>query len=185
VAPLRKLPLDARAHCPRGRWGPRRVRVDECEVAFCAESLYDLFIRTGGTPIPATGTMVHRYAGRELATAWRRTENVVWRYGRVFLICPRCREHRTRLYIPVVGAPAACRSCWGLTYASRSLYNYKDSLVGRGPLARLLDQTQRDRALLATWHRRELRRTAGRQRRARRDDLGQQAAARLGSDQPE
>src|SRR5215204_667991 len=107
------LPLDARAHCPRGRWGPRRVRVDECEVAFCAESLYDLFIRTGATPIPVTGTMVHRYAGRELATAWRCTENVVWRYGRVFLICPRCREHRTRLYVPVLGASAACWSCWG------------------------------------------------------------------------
>jgi hypothetical protein len=125
----RGLALDARVHCPRGRWGPRRVRVDECEVAFCAETLYDLFIRIGATPIPVTGTLVHTYAGRELATSWWRTENVVWRYGRVFLVCPRCREQRTRLYVPVAGASVACRSCWGLTYASRTRYNYKSSLV--------------------------------------------------------
>ena len=148
----RGLPFDARVHCPRGRWGPRRVRVDECEAAFCAETLYALFIRTDVTAIPATGTLFHRYAGRELATSWRRTDNVVWRYGRVFLICPRCRERRTRLYVPVVGAAAACRSCWGLTYASRTQYNHKDSPVGRGLVARLLPMTQRERALLATYH---------------------------------
>jgi hypothetical protein len=142
--------------------------VDECEVAFCAETLYDLFLRTDRTPIPLGGTFVHKYAGRELTTAWCRSENVVWRYGRVFFLCPRCRERRTRLYIPVAGASVACGSCWGLTYASRTHYNYKDSLVGRGPIARLLEQTHRDRALLATLHRRELRRTAGRQRQSER-----------------
>jgi hypothetical protein len=161
----RGLPLDARAHCPHGRWGARRIRVDECEAAFCAETLYDLFLRTGRTPIPLAGTLVHRRAGREL-TSWLRTENAIWRHGRVFFICPRCRHRRARLYMPVAaGAPLACGRCCGLTYASRTLYNYKDSLVGRGPLARLLAKTQRDRAMLATLRRQELRRTTARQRR--------------------
>jgi hypothetical protein len=104
-----------------------------------------------------------------------------WRWSpkRVTLIRLRALSHSTvvstrektsaRVYIPVAGASVACGPCWGLTYASRTLYNYKDSLAGRGPLARLLDQTHRFRALLATHHRREYRRMGNHARRTKRD----------------
>src|SRR5262245_39142642 len=36
------------------------------------------------------------------------------------------------------------RRCWGRTYPSRTLQNYKDSPWGRGMFARLFGTTQRD-----------------------------------------
>jgi hypothetical protein len=52
--------------------------------------------------------------------------------GRLFLTCPRCQRPCTRLYVPLPSSWLACRGCWGLTYSSRTLLNYKDSPWGRG-----------------------------------------------------
>lgn len=87
---------------------------------------------------------------RKLTASWEIRPNKVWRNGRVFLICPRCERRCTRLYLPVVTSWLACRTCWGLTYASRTLQNYKDSPYGRGRFARLFPTTQRDWALMTT-----------------------------------
>jgi hypothetical protein len=51
--------------------------------------------------------------------------NAVWRFGRLFLRCPRCDRLATRIYVPTAESWAACRQCWGLTYESRQQRNYK------------------------------------------------------------
>jgi hypothetical protein len=52
--------------------------------------------------------------------------NAVWRHGRVLLLCPLCDRRRTRLYSPSENSiRPTCRVCLGLTYESRTLYNYK------------------------------------------------------------
>jgi hypothetical protein len=58
----------------------------------------------------------------------------------------------------------ACRRCWGLTYVSRTLYNYKDSLWGRGQIARMFGTSQRDWAYQWTADRMAKRRSASRDR---------------------
>jgi hypothetical protein len=78
---------------------------------------------------------------------WEVRQNAVWRRGRVFLRCPRCQRCCTRLYLPLETLWLACRRCWGLTYVSRQLQNYKDSFWGRGTIARMFGTTQRDWAL--------------------------------------
>jgi len=86
---------------------------------------------------------------------WEVHRNAVWRRGRVFLVCPSCSRRCTRLYVPVENRALACRSCWGLTYESRTLLNYKDSLYGRGALARMLGTSQREMAFITTSERRK------------------------------
>lgn len=98
--------------------------------------------------------------------------NPVWRYGRVFLICPKCGLRCARLYAPTEEARLACRLCWGLTYASRSLLNYKDTLWGRGPLARMFNTSQRDMAYLTTSENRAERQKRSVERWAERRSLG-------------
>jgi hypothetical protein len=89
-----------------------------------------------------TGSVTH--GGRRLVFAWLVRPNAVWRRGRVFLVCDRCGRRCTRLYAPLATSGLACRSCWGLTYGSQTLYNYKNSLWGRGSIARMFGTTQRE-----------------------------------------
>lgn len=50
---------------------------------------------------------------------WEVRKNAIWRFGRVFLRCSQCSRRVTRLYLPTRGSWLACRTCWGLSYASR------------------------------------------------------------------
>ena len=127
---------------PGGRFGPRRVRVNECWHVLKAENL----------------------GGRKAETHWEIVQNAVWRRGRVFLRCPRCSGRCTRLYLPLETSWLACRKCWGLTYPSRALQNYKNTRWGGRQFAWMFGTTQRDWALMTTNDRRKERRRRSRDR---------------------
>lgn len=143
-----------------GRRGRRRVRVSECWSTLRAEVVYTALLQHDASTVRpgAKGTSTYTLEGREFIAAWEVRQNAVWRQGRVFLRCPRCELACTRLYIPLKDSWLACRRCWGLTYASRTLQNYKDSLWGRGLIARMFGTSQRDWAFDATDQRRAERR---------------------------
>lgn len=52
--------------------------------------------------------------------------------------------------MPLEDSGVACRRCWGLSYASRGLLNYKNSIWGRGMFAGMFGTTQRDWAYSTT-----------------------------------
>ena len=164
---------DAAVWCPNGRWGPRRTRVGECFAVFRAEQLYTALLKdnAGAVRPGAAGKSTYRLGEREFTMGWIIRDNAVWRRGRVFFQCPRCSCHCTRLYLPLAHLWLACRSCWGLTYVTRTHQNYKDSIWGRGPFARMFGTTQRDWALMTTADTRKERRAASRQRWAERRAL--------------
>lgn len=165
---------DAAVSCPGGRWGRRRTRVTECWAALRAEDNYTALLRDDATAVKpgARGTVTWTIGSgaesRSVSVGWEIRANGVWRRGRVFLACPRCDRRCTRLYLPLRDSWLACRRCWGLTYASRTLQNYKDSLYGRGAFARMFRTSQRDWALLATHEKSKERREASLQRWAKR-----------------
>lgn len=151
----------------RGRRGPRRVRVNQCLAVFHAEELYSKLLKDKPTVVRPgwRGGVAYTVEGASHAVQWEVRANAVWRRGRVFFICPRCRNRCTRLYVPCVGfSPCACRQCCGLTYTSRALLNYKDSMWGRGPFARMFGTTQRDYAYEITAELRQKRRARSRAR---------------------
>ena len=160
---------DAAVSCPGGRWGRRRTRVTECWAVLRAEDAYTALLTGGARLSPG-------YRADLEATVGERTfryfvelrPNAVWRFGRLFMRCPSCSRWRTRLYVPTKDASLMCRSCWGLTYTSRTLQNYKNSPVGRGQFARMFGTSQRDWALLATYEKRRERLEASRERWAER-----------------
>lgn len=143
-----------------GRRGPRRVRVTECVSVIRAEAIYAALVRDGkpGVRAGAQGSALFTLDGEGHTLLWEVRDNAVWRHGRVFLNCPSCRRRCSRLYVPLRTSAPACRACWGLTYASKTLQNYKDSPLGRGALARMLGTTQREWAYTATEERRAARR---------------------------
>ena len=120
-----------RAWCGSGRWGYRRVRVSECAAVLTAEALYTQLLRTDGRQVRPgmCGQAEWTLGGASHRVGFELRPNAVWRFGRVFLRCPRCEARATRLYLPTLDARAECRRCWGLTYGARQLRNYKD--VGR------------------------------------------------------
>jgi hypothetical protein len=152
--PGRRQPLtraDAPAWCEAGRWGPRRVRVSECAVV-CAEDVYTGLLDDNPAALRpgASGAVARTVGGCDLALAWDCRPNAVWRFGRVFLHCPRCERRATRLYLPTATAELACRRCLGLTYESQQRRNYK----GGAPFARWLtlgDRTRRAEASARRW----------------------------------
>jgi hypothetical protein len=109
-----------------GRWGPRRVRVTECWAVLKAEDVYTSLLRDDPNQARpgARGSVEWRLPGRSLSVAWELRENAVWRFGRLFLECPKCSRRATRIYVPSDNAWPACRRCWGLTYESRQQWNY-------------------------------------------------------------
>lgn len=120
---------EARVRAPGGRWGPRRVRTTECYAVFKAEDCYTALLADEaarlGPGSQGSGTVTA--GGRQHTARWEVRSNAVWRRGRVFLVCPQCLARSTRLYLPLETSWLACRLCWGLTYSSRTLQNYKES----------------------------------------------------------
>lgn len=119
---------------PSGRWGPSRVRVEECVGVLRAEDVYTGLLRDHAARMTPGGKLVRGSLGFRLplpsgdashTAEWEIRPNAVWRYGRVFLRCPRCTRAATRLYLPTAKAWLACRRCWGLSYTSRQHRNYK------------------------------------------------------------
>jgi hypothetical protein len=166
-----------------GRWGPRRVRVTECWSVVKAEEVYTALLKDDAARVTAGAHGMARYTveGRDFTAPWEVRQNAVWTRGRVFLRCPRCRLRCTRLYIPLPNSWLACRRCWGLTYHSRTLQNYKDSLWGHGSIARMFATTQREWAIQTTSDCREERREQSRERWAKRRRLLAAAARRQSS----
>jgi hypothetical protein len=157
---------DAPVCCLGGRWGPRRTRVAECWTVIRAEDVYTGLLRDNASAVRpgARGTATYTFQGCEVTASWEVRQNAVWRRGRVFLACPRCGQRCCRLYLPLKDSWLACRMCWGLTYASRTLQNYKDSLYGRGVFARMFGTSQREWASVNTYEARKRRREAARKR---------------------
>jgi len=143
---------DAAVWCPGGKWGPRRTRVTECWSMMRAEDVYTALLRDDAAKVRsgARGSATYRLKGRDITADWEVRPNAVWRLGRVFLECPRCRRRTTRLYSPLEDSWLACRRCWGLTYNSKALLSYKNSLWGRGAFARMFGTSQRDWAYETT-----------------------------------
>lgn len=124
--------LDQVAAWCEGRGGRRRrARVEEC-ASLRAEHAYDALLRDARSKLypGARGELRWTNAGRTRQVQWEVRANRLWRLGRVFLTCPACGRRTTRIYLASADAhSAACRSCLGLSYASRQ-ENYKDN----GPL---------------------------------------------------
>lgn len=117
-----------------------------------AEDCYEALVRVepGDLRIGRSATLDLELAGDAFTIQIEITRNQIWRFGRLMLRCSRCQRRCTRLYLPIEGCNLRCRRCWGLTYASRTLRNYKDGLWGRGLIARLGGVTQRDWAYMET-----------------------------------
>jgi hypothetical protein len=128
-------PRDAAVHCPDGRWGPRRTRVDECYAILCAEDLYtELLAANTQLKTNWRGQVKMSVSGRTFILRAEVRSNAIWRAGRLFYLCPCCSRRRSRLYLPTEDAAAVwCRLCWGLSYESRQR-NYKDDLAPGGAL---------------------------------------------------
>ena len=135
-----------------------------------AEDVYTALLQENGRKVRpgAGGSLEYAVEGRTFRADWEVRQNAVWRRGRVFLRCVRCSGRCTRLYLPLADLWLACRRCWGLTYSSKTLQNYKDSLWGRGSFAKMWRTSQRDWAFLTTDERRKERRRKSRQRWAAR-----------------
>ncbi len=111
-----------------GRWGRRRVRTTECRSVVTSETLYDRLLRDGKAPRPGlSGRVVIGPPVTAYTLTWDSVPNRIWAFGRIFLTCPGCDRRATRLYIPLAGCRPECRSCWGLSYTSRTRVNYKRS----------------------------------------------------------
>jgi|SRR5579872_1812347 len=151
-----------------GRWGARRVRTTEVYATITAERAYDVLLREAHQTLHAyaRGDLRVQVDRRTFDIGWQVRPNRIWRLGRVFLVCPTCRQPATRLYVPTAAASPACRSCWSLTYESRQLYNYKN--VGA---LKQLGLTSRNLAWRDTERRRTASRRAARERAARRREL--------------
>jgi hypothetical protein len=121
--------VDAGVWISSGRWGPKRVRVTQCWAVLRAEDVYTGLLRTasGRTQPGERGEVAWSPDGKRepVSVSWELQANAVWRFGRLFLRCPRCQRRATRVYVPTEHAFAACRRCWGLTYESRQERSYK------------------------------------------------------------
>jgi hypothetical protein len=137
---------EAPVWCRSGRWGPRRVRVTECWAMLTAEHVYTALLANSPERMrpDRCGSATWTRDGRTLSVDFEVRANAVWRFGRVFFRCARCRRLATRMYVPTADSWPACRRCWGLTYESRQRGNYKDtgSLPALGFTARSVAESQ-------------------------------------------
>lgn len=166
--PLAPWPVSCSRSRGRGR---RRVRVSEVADVLRAEDFYTALLEDPNASLRpgARGTFEYVVLGERETAAWECVPNAVWTFGRVFFLCPRCAGRCTRLYVPCRGfSPFACRTCCGLTYASRAGLNYKDSVWGRGLFARIFGTTHREYAYEITADRRSRRRRLSAERWAKR-----------------
>jgi len=97
-----------------------------------AEDVYTALLRDDVTKMRpgARGSVTFTLEKRVVTSDWEIRQNAVWRRGRVFLECPKCRRRCTRLYLPLTDSWRACRRCWGLTYNSRTLLNLQELAMG-------------------------------------------------------
>lgn len=163
------IPGEVGAWVAGGRWGPRRVRTVECLATLAAETAYDCLMRDAASMMRpgAHGELTWRVADRILSVQWELHANRIWSFGRTFFRCAVCGRLATRLYLPTADArAAACRSCYGLSYASRQA-NYRDN-VG---LLRHVGLSARAFAHRETWLQRQRSRQAARERAERRRGL--------------
>ena len=123
-------PHEVEAWCS-GRWGPRRARVTECSAVLQAESLYTELLRNGPEHVRPGRRCALNWTlpGRQVSIEVEVVANAVWRFGRVFLRCPKCGRRATRIYVPASDTSPACRLCWGLTY----ILTTASKLQGWGP----------------------------------------------------
>ena len=112
-----------------GRWGPRRIKVSECRAVLKAEEIYTDLLRDDSSRVRpgGRGTVEWTLSGHSapLSVKFELRANSVWRFGRLFLSCPRCGRLATRIYLPSEDSGLACRRCWGLSYESRQQRNYR------------------------------------------------------------
>jgi hypothetical protein len=139
-----------------GRWGPRRVRVEQC-VTLTAEIVYHQAL-CAREPIGPGSRLTLTWRPHDSSFSWQIDAevipNAVWRCGRLFLRCCGCRSRATRLYVPLAGLEPRCRRCWGLSYESQSWSYHGGWLAGvLGPIAHA-----------TTFERRRERQEASRQR---------------------
>jgi len=139
-----------------GRWGPRRVRVDECWAILTAETAYtQLLTDLEAIHVGSRGTATYALGGRLVTVAFEIRANAVWRHGRVFLRCPRCSERVTRVYLPRSDVAPACRRCWALAYRSRMAdYSVRGPfafLGSWGEMATVLARERRREASAKRW----------------------------------
>ena len=94
---------------PGGRFGPRRVRVNECWHVLRAEELYTEMLAHDASKIApgARGTAHLHRRRRKVEAQWEVLQNAVWPLGRVFLRCPRC-SGRCTSSLPPAGGLLAC-----------------------------------------------------------------------------
>lgn len=160
----RHMPPDVSVFVSSGRWGRRRARVGQCAAVLAAELVYGKLICEGAAIRPgwqATGSWEpHGATGPSWLITFEAFPNAVWRRGRLFLHCPHCHWLATRLYVPVVGLAPRCRTCWGLSYESRSWSYARVGLLGAllGPVAHATTAICRRERKLAAQARYEARR---------------------------
>jgi len=125
---------DASVWISSGRWGPKRVMVSQCWAVLRAEDVYTGLLRDNAARAKAGehGWLGWRLPNRKpLRIEWEFRPNAVWRFGRLFLTCPRCGQRATRIYVPRKDTDGACRRCWGLTYESRQRRTYRAGSLSR------------------------------------------------------
>ena len=81
-----------------GRWGRRRVRMEECASILTAERVYTSLLADPGTiTVGRKGEVQYTVGERMVAVELEVRANAVWRFGRVFLTCPMCSGRATHL----------------------------------------------------------------------------------------
>jgi len=113
---------DAALYVTNGRWGPKRLHVEQCCATIRAEDLYDDLVKRGlstgrGSTFTATVALPD---GRMHTVRSELVQNPIWRIGRLFVRCGWCGRRATRLYVPCRGFDLRCRRCWGLSYESQA-----------------------------------------------------------------
>ena len=111
-----------------GRFGRRRIRVNQCWLTLKAEESYDSAVRLR-QEIGERRTFNVSCGSQEWRVETQLLPNRIWRHGRMFFVCQQCRNRATRLYVPSQGLDMRCRSCWGLSYESRS-WSYHPGFMG-------------------------------------------------------
>lgn len=115
-----------------GRWAyyKKRRTVEDCAVLAMKDILPAVREGWGGGDIPVPGgasRWVLRDEGQTILICWRwhacirlAVRRIATGVRRWFLVCPGCRRHVQKLYLPWSAPRAgwACRACHNLTYTS-------------------------------------------------------------------
>jgi hypothetical protein len=129
------VPGEVPVWCLGGRWGPRRVRVEQC-LFLRAEDVYHRLILQRMWLRPGRRGTAHLVAPNSPSGGWPAAFEVrrhpIWRQGRVFFRCAACGRLATRVYLPPGASELRCRRCWGLNYESQK-WSYRGDRWARLP----------------------------------------------------